>query len=422
MKNVWKKIVLALKDRSIRNRIFFVVFALVVFRLLSVIPVPGVDRIALEQYLSSSQFFGVLNVFSGGGFSTLSIVMLGVSPYITASIIMQLLTIIFPKVKEMYQENGEIGRQKFNTISRWLTLPLALLQGFGFIKLFVSQGVMGPFTTFEYIVNVLIVAAGAMLVMWICELITEYGIGNGASMIIFAGIVAAFPTSVSQTLFAYDPSQLPVYIGFLVVGVLIIAGVVLVSEAERPVPVTYARQVRGVGSSTPTYLPIRMNQAGVMPIIFALSLLMFPRIIGSVLAASTNPTFITIGQNITKIFVDNQLVYGILNFVLVVFFTYFYTAVTFDPDQVATNLQKNGAFIPGVRPGVPTSEYLASVTVRITLFGSLFLGIIAVLPLIVQSISGITSIAIGGTALLIVVSVVTDLIKKINAQISMREY
>ncbi len=422
MKNVWNKIVLALKDRSIRNRIFFVVFALVVFRLLSAIPVPGVDRIALEQYLGNNQFFGILNMFSGGGFATLSIVMLGVSPYITASIIMQLLTIIFPKVKEMYQENGEIGRQKFSTISRLLTVPLAILQGFGFIKLFVNQGVMGPFTPFEYFVNISIVVAGAMLVMWLGELITEYGIGNGASMIIFAGIVASFPTYVSQALFSYEASQLPMYIGFIVVGVLIIAGVVLVSEAERPVPVTYARQVRGIGSSTPTYLPIRMNQAGVMPIIFALSLLLFPRLIGSALAASSNLTLVNIGETITRVFVDNQLVYGILNFVLVVFFTYFYTAVTFDPDQVATNLQKNGAFIPGVRPGAPTAQFLSSVTVRITLFGSLFLGLIAVLPLITQSITGITSMAIGGTALLIVVSVVTDLIKKIDAQISMREY
>ena len=260
--------------------------------------------------------------------------------------------------------------------------------------------------------------------MWLGELISEFGIGNGVSVIIFAGIVSRIPNDVNQALFSYDPSQLPLYIGFIVLAVLIVFGVVMITEAERPVPVTYAKQQARSGyvtTSTSTHIPLRMNQAGVMPIIFALSLLMFPRLIATAMAGSAHIWVASVGNAVVT-FLGNQLYYGILYFVLVFVFTYFYTAVTFDAEAMANQLQKNGAFIPNVRPGVPTAEYIGSIMTRITFFGGLFLAIIAVLPQLFQGASGNQNLAIGGTALLIVVSVIIDLIKKLSAQASMSEY
>jgi len=410
-------------DKQIRNKILFVLGSLFVFRLLSSIPIPGVDTLQLNRFLSNNQFFGILNIFSGGGLSNLSIIMLGVGPYITGSIIMQLLTVMVPALKRMYQEEGEIGRKKFTQYSRMLTVPLAAIQGFSLLAILENQSILVDLTTFERITNLIIVVAGAMLIMWIGELMSEFGIGNGVSIIIFAGIVASLPTQVSQLIFTFDPSQIPIYLLFVVLSLLVIAGVVYVTEAERPIPVTYAKQVRGtkVYGGGSTYIPLRVNQSGVMPIIFALSILLFPQIIGNVLSGVANPTLAKIGQSLST-FSQTSLLYGILYFIFVFLFTYFYTAVTFDPEALATNLQKNGAFVPGVRPGASTSDYVSKVLTRITLFGALFLGVIAVLPLIMQAISGITALALGGTALLIVVSVVLDLIKKIDAQLSMREY
>lgn len=410
-------------DPGIRRRILFVLGAFVVFRILATIPVPGVDAARLEAFLSGNQFFGLLNIFSGGGLSNLSIVLLGVGPYITASIIMQLLTIMVPKLKALYQEEGDAGRRKFSQYSRLLTLPLAVLQGIAFLVLLERQGIMPVLGPFSFAVNLLVVTAGSMLLMWIGELITEFGIGNGVSLIIFAGIVAVLPSTISQLIFSFEISQMPLYLGFILVGLIITAGVVIITEAERPIPVTYAKRVRGMklygGSST--YLPLRLNQAGVIPIIFALSILLFPQMIASFLATSSNPMLINIASSILG-FLQNNWAYGIAYFFLVFLFTYFYTAVTFDPNSISTNLQKNGAFIPGVRPGQSTSEYLGRVITRITLVGALFLGAIAVLPIIMQGITGITALTLGGTALLIVVSVVLDLARRLDAQLSVREY
>ena len=414
---------MAISDKSVRNRILFVVFIFAVFRLLAAIPIPGIDTARLTQFLTNNQFFGILNIFSGGGLSNLSIIMLGVGPFITASIIMQLLTIMVPKLKALYHEEGEIGRKKFAQYSRLITVPLALIQGFSLLVILQQQGIIGDLSLFERIVNLTVITTGAIFVMWLGELISEFGIGNGASLIIFAGIVAALPGSVGQLLFTFEPSQIPTYIAFIVASVLVIAGVVLISEAERPIPVTYAKRVRGIKAygGVSTYLPLRINQAGVMPIIFALSILLFPQIIGNFLNGMSNSILHSIGGALVA-FVQNAWMYNVTYFVFVFLFTYFYTAVTFDPDSLATNLQKNGAFIPGIRPGKPTSEYVSKILSRTTMVGALFLGLIAVLPLVVKSITGITSIALGGTALLIAVSVVLDLIKKIDAQISMREY
>ncbi len=423
MTNFWNKIKLVWTDRSLRNRVLFVFGILIVFRLLSAIPIPGVDTLALNRFLSNNQFLGILNIFSGGGLTTLSIIMLGVGPYITGSIIMQLLTIMIPSLKRMYNEEGEAGRKKFTQYSRLLTIPLAAIQGFALLSILESQGILFNLTAFDRVVNLFIIVAGSVLLMWLGELVSEFGIGNGVSLIIFAGIVSRLPAKVSELAFTFDPSQIPLYLGFLVAGLIIIAAIVLVTEAERPIPVTYAKRVRGMktygGGST--YLPLRVNQAGVIPIIFGLAILSFPQMIGTVLTRFSNPILAKI-SGVLLSFTNTSILYGVLYFILVFLFTYFYTAVTFDPEAISTNLQKNGGFIPGVRPGVSTANYISKVLVRITLLGALFLGFIAVLPIIMQHVTGIASLAIGGTSILIVVSVVLDLMKKVDAQISMREY
>lgn len=424
MNTFFSKIKIIWKDRSLRNRILIVLALLLAFRLLSAIPVPGVDVARLNSFLANNQFFGILNLFSGGGLSTLSILMLGVGPYITASIIMQLLTMMIPRLKALNQEEGEAGRRKFAQYSRIIAVPLAALQGFSLILLLQKQGIFGVLNPVQLLTSIVVVVAGSMALMWIGEMMTEYGISNGISIIIFAGIVAALPTSISQALFTFDYSQIPMFIMFIVLGALLIIGVVIITEAERPIPVTYARQIRGGASSggDSTYIPLRVNQAGVIPIIFALSLLLVPQLLGNLInAVSTNAQLLAVGKALAN-FSQTGLLYGILYFILVFVFTYFYTAVTFDPHQMAENLQKGGAFIPGIRPGLSTEEYVAKVVSRITLVGALFLGVIAILPLVVRAITGITSIALGGTALLIVVSVILDIIKKVNAQIQMHEY
>lgn len=423
MENLFLKFRLALKDASLRRRILFVAGALAVFRLMATIPIPGVDTVALEQFFANNQFLGLLNIFSGGGLSNLSIVMLGVGPYITASIIMQLLTMMFPKLKEMYHEEGEAGRKKFAQLSRLLMVPLAIIQALSFIIILQRQGIIVDLSLLYMIGNIAVIAAGSIFLTWLGELMSEFGIGSGTSLIIFAGIVSSLPQVVSQIVFSFSPSQLPLYVGFLAISIVVIAAVVAVTEAERPVPITYAKQVRGskVFGGVSTYLPLRLNQAGVIPIIFALSILLFPQMIVQFLSNIENTTIEAISTFLTAL-LANQLFYGVLYFVLVFVFTYFYTAVTFDPDSIAENLQKSGGFVPGVRPGFQTASYIGKIVTRITLVGALFLGIIAVLPLVMQALTGFQALAIGGTALLIVVSVVLDLIRKVEAQVSMREY
>lgn len=412
-------------DATLRNRVLFVLAAFFLFRLLANIPIPGIDAGAVAQFVGDSQFFGLLNIFSGGGLSSLSIVMLGVGPYITASIIMQLVTIMSPKVKAMYQEEGEAGRKKFSQYSRMLTVPLAIIQGFGFLTLLSNEGVITSLTGFGMVINVIIVTAGSLLLTWIGELISEFGIGNGMSLIIFAGIVASLPTTLSQLQFTFTPDQLPTYIGFGLAALLVTLGVVVVTEAERPVPITYAKEVRGgagVRNSVQSYLPLRVNQAGVIPIIFALSILLFPQILVGFLASNVGNPIVAQVSGWILAFLNNGWLYAGVYFVLVFAFTYFYTAITFEPENVAKNLQRNGAFVPGVRPGRATAEYLDKVVSRLTLFGGTFLAIVAVLPLAMQALTGVAAFTIGGTSLLIAVSVVIDLIKKIEAQTAMREY
>jgi preprotein translocase subunit SecY len=424
IKTFFTKLKLIFQDDILRKRVLFILGALVAFRILAAIPIPGVNAVELQRFFTENQFLSLLNVFSGGGLSALSIIMLGVGPYITASIIMQLSTIVSPKFKEAFHESGEAGRKKFAMYSRLIALPLATIQAFGFLVLLQQQGVLRSFSAFELATNIVVVTAGTMLAMWIGELISEFGIGNGISIIIFVGIVSGLPGAISQILFTYTPAMIPTYIMFVVVALITIIAVVFTTEAERPIPITHTKQVRSGGQlsgGATTYLPLRLNQAGVIPIIFALSILTLPQLVGTLAQAIQVSWIQNISTQILAI-TSNQLYYGITYFVLVVLFTYFYTAVTFDAEATSHNLQRSGAFIPGVRPGETTERYIAGVLNRITLVGALFLGLIAVLPIIVQAVSGITALAVGGTSLLIAVSVIIDLIKKIDGQISLREY
>lgn len=417
------KLKVAVTDENIRNRLLFVLGALFIFRALSTIPIPGVDHAVLEQFFANNQFLGLLNIFSGGGLANLSLIMLGVGPFITASIIMQLMTVMSPKMKSLYTEEGEAGRARFTQYVRLLTLPLAVLQGYGFLTLLQSQGVISGLTMFAFFTNVVLIAAGSILLMWIGELVTEYGIGNGVSIIIFAGIVASLPSTASQLAFGYTAAQLPLYLGFGFIALAVIYAVVVMTEAERPVPITYAKQSRGgqTYGGTSSYLPLRLNQAGVIPIIFAMSILLFPQMLLNVLSTFSINGLDSVNEALL-VFFNNQIAYASVYFVLVILFTFFYTAVTFDPDAVSKNLQRGGAFIPGLRPGGATAEYLGSLITRLTLVGATFLALVAVLPLGMQVATGIAALAIGGTALLIVVSVVLDLIRRVDAQVGMREY
>ncbi|OWK27202.1 MAG: preprotein translocase subunit SecY [Parcubacteria group bacterium GW2011_GWA2_38_13b] len=421
---MFQKLLLLFKIRELRNKIIFVLFLLSIFRLASTIPVPGVDVERLRSFFAGNQFLGLLNLFSGGALSNLSIIMLGVGPYITSSIIMQLLTMIFPAFKEMYHEAGEQGRQKFNQYSRILTVPLAIVQAFSFIKLLQSNQIILQISQFQMLTNILLITAGTVFIMWIGELISEKGIGNGISLIIFAGIVAKIPEVLRQAILTFDVSQIPMLVSFVAMTIAVIAGVVMITEAQRNIPVSYAKKIRGnrVYGGATTYLPLRINQAGVIPIIFALSIMLFPGMISSFLSATSIAWLSNFAASVSGIF-QNQLFYGILYFILVVIFTFFYTAITFDPKAISENIQKQGGFITGIRPGKSTADFLYYILNRITLAGALFLGLIAVMPFLVQWGMGLsTTMTIGGTALLIAVSVVLETSKQIDSQLVMRDY
>lgn len=411
------------KIKDLRTRIFIVLFWLIVFRLLAVIPIPDVDIARLKNLFEGNQLLGFLNIFSGGGLSNLSIVMLAVGPYITATIIMQLLTMIFPRLKEMYHEEGAMGKAKFNRYSKYLTVPLAFLQGYGFLNLLASQGVLPSLSPLGLFKDALIIAAGSMVMVWIGDLISEQKIGNGVSLIIFSGIVSGVPTAIQQLIVSFDASTLTTYLAFAAIAILVIAGVVYVSEGERKVPITYAKRVRGIkmfgGSSS--YLPLKVNQAGVIPIIFAISLLLFPQFFAQAAAVFSKDLSVTLTDWV-NVFFNNQYLYALFYFILVVLFTYLYTAITFDPKEISKNLQRSGGFILGIRPGESTTMYLTRIISRITLWGAIFLGVIAILPNITRMVTGITILSIGGTALLIVVSVALEVLRQINAQLIMREY
>jgi len=411
------------KTPDLRKRVLIVAAILVAFRILANIPIPGVDAEALQSFFSSNQLLGFLNIFSGGALSNLSIAMLGLGPYITSVIIMQLLTMIFPKLKSLYYEEGEAGRSKFNSYSRYATVPLAGMQGYGFLRILASQGILPNLTLTSMLMNVLVVVAGSMILVWFGELITEQKMGNGVSLLIFAGIVSALPLGTRNALLSYTTSLLPTYIAFIAVALAVVVGIVLVNEGERKVPISYAKRVRGnkMYGGVSSYLPFRVGQAGVIPIIFAISLLLFPQFFGQIVSGFSPGLGATINDFTTGL-LNNQLVYGLMYFILVFLFTYFYIGITFDPDEISKNLQRSGGFVPGIRPGEPTATFLKSIVSKITFFGGAFLGLIAILPILTQSVTGTQALTIGGTSILIVVAVVIESAKQIDAELTVREY
>ena len=409
--------------KPLRNSIGFVLLMLVLFRFLAHIPVPGIDAAALASLLEGNQFLGLLNIFSGGTLESFSVVALGVAPYITSSIIFQLLVMVIPSLQKMQKEGGEEGRRKLNQITRWVSVPLAAIQAYGFIALLSQQGGGLLLTGFNLFMAILVMTAGSVFLMWIGELMTEKGIGNGLSILILAGIVATFPRFVQQAVATFDGGQVATLIAFVVIAILTIVVVTVINEAVRNIPINYARHhaagrlSRGVA----TELPLRVAMAGVIPIIFAISVVLFPTMIAQFFIGARTPWIASAAQQVIEWF-SNGWVYGILYFLLVFGFTYFYTGVIFRPDEMAETLQKQGAFVPGVRPGAPTERYLAVTMNKLLLIGATFLAAIAVLPVAMAPLTGSQSFVVGGTSLLIIVAVIIDVIKQTEAQLVSYEY
>ena len=414
----------AFRAPDIRRRILIVLGLLIAFRFLAAVPVPGIDRTQLAQFLAGNPLFGLLNLFSGGGLSNFSVIALGMNPYINASIIMQLMQGVVPSLQALSRE-GEYGRNKITQYTRYLSVPMAMLQAYGFLALLNSNGVLtGTFDlgSFDTLTQIATLTAGAVVLMWIGELITERGIGNGISFIIFAGIVSQAPSAIGA--FTVNPN-IPGLIAFAVVAILAVAVIIYIQEGQRRIPIQYASRVRGrrMYQGGQTFLPLRVNQAGVIPIIFAVSILLFPVQLASYFTASEIPIVRDIANGIIALLNPQSILYVVLYFLLTIGFTYFYTAFTFKPDETAEQLRKNGGFIPGIRPGRPTQDYLARVVSRITFAGALFLGLVAVLPTFVGILfPDLGAIGLGGTSLLIVVSVVVETMKQIEAQLMMRNY
>lgn len=427
---VTSKLKLLFIDKQLRNNILFVLAMLVIFRLIAHIPVPGVNTEALSDFFASNQLLGLLNVFSGGGLESFSIVALGLGPYITASIIFQLLVMIIPKLEELSKE-GEYGQKKINQYTRLLTVPLSIVQAYGLIVIlrgggFGGSGGAGLFGELAFIDMaqiILVLVAGSMFLMWLGELISEKKVGNGISLLIFAGIISSLPTALQQFIVTYDSSQIINIFIFVGIAVVTVASIVVITEGQRNIPVSYAKRVRGfrMYGGVDTHLPLRVNQAGVIPIIFAIAIVLFPPLIAQFFLQADSVFLQNSAQFVIEMF-NNQIFYGVVYFFLVVGFTYFYTAVIFHPQQIAENLQKQGGFIPGIRPGRATAEFINFVSNRIMLAGAMFLGLIAILPLLLQPVFGSQALVIGGTSILIVVAVVIETVKQIDAQLEMRSY
>ncbi len=421
---MWERIKLVWGIPDLRRSILFIVGILVLFRFAAHIPIPGIDIEKLRAFIGQNQIVGLFNIFSGGTLENFSIVMMGVGPYITSSIIFQLLGMIVPSIEEL-QKEGEQGQQKINQWTRLASVPLSLLQSYGMINLLQqsSSGIFVDLTAFKMATIMITVTAGTLLLMWLGELISEKHIGNGISILIFAGIIAALPTAIQRTVLTFDASQIAEILGFIVLALATIVGVVFVTQGQRIIPIQYARAQRDgrMQGGVSTHLPIRVNMAGVIPIIFAISLVLFPPLVAQFFVRAQTPFVAEAAQWVIKMFND-QLIYGILYFILVFGFTFFYTSIVFQPTKVAENLQKQGGFIPGIRPGVPTADYLERVTNRVQLAGAAFLAVIAILPLLVQQVTGSQSLVIGGTSLLIVVSVAIETMNKVESQITMRQY
>jgi len=423
MRKLWTLITHTYKDKETRKKVGIVLFLLLVFRFFAHIPVAGVDILQLKSFFAQNQFLGLLDLFSGGTLSNFSVLAIGLGPYIYASIVFQLLAVVYPKL-EALQKEGEYGRQKINQYTRYLTIPLAVVQSLGMYSLLRSQNVIAGLSVFELVAFVLTMTAGTMFVMWLGEVITEQGIGNGISLLIFAGIVGRFPVTLGQTLSTLTSQNILNFVLIGAVGIGVIALIVIINEAIRKVPIFYARRVRGsqVSGSQASYLPLKLNQSGVIPIIFGVSIVLLPSFVANYFLQTSNEKLIEIGTVLAKAFSPDSMWYNGIYFILVVAFTYFYTAVLFNPKKISEELQKNGGFIPGMRPGSQTTKFLNYIVTRITLVGALFLGGIAILPGILTNFVGTTTLLVGGTSILIVVSVVIETVRILETQVVQRRY
>lgn len=408
------------KSPDIRKKLLITGFILIVFRLVAHIPASGIDKTSLQALFLGSPLLSLLDIFSGGTLANFSIMALGLNPYINASIILQLLTYVVPSLEELSKE-GEYGQEKINQYTRFLSVPLAAMQAFAMYSLLRSQGVISTLSPTALIGLTLTMTAGTMLAVWMGELITEYGVGNGVSFLIFAGIVSRLPIVFGQSISVFTNEDLFKFIIFLILSVFIVAVIVFMNEATRHIPVNYARRVGRMGVNS-SYIPLRLNQAGVIPIIFAVSLVLLPSLLGQFLSGVGNESVASFARNLAVAFDPSSLIYNTTYFLLVFGFTYFYTSVVFNPEKISENLQKSGGFIPGVRPGTQTTKHLNLILNRITLVGATFLGIVAVLPSFFQNVIGITNLAVGGTGVLIVVSVVLEATRSLESQLVMKRY
>lgn len=414
----------AWKVKELRKKILFTLALFVVFRLFAHLPIPGVNVSALQTLFQQNQFLGLLDIFSGGTLANFSVIALGLNPYINASIILQLLTMVFPKLEQLSKE-GEFGRQKINQYTRILALPLSIMQAVGMYALLKKASIIGNLAPLTLLAMILTMAAGTLLLMFFGELISEYGIGNGISLLIFVGIVGRLPIVLGQTVTTITTESILGMLVFVSMTIIVIGAVVFMNEAARQIRVEYAKRVRGnkMYGGTTTYLPLRVNQAGVIPIIFAVSLILLPSIAGRFLEQVPNAVVANAARFISTALNPTGILYNVVYFFLVIAFTYFYTAVTFNPTKIADEIQKHGGFIPGIRPGTATANYLNFILTRITLAGAVFLGLIAILPFIIQRlIPTVSTLSIGGTGILIVVSVVLETAKQLEAQLVMRSY
>jgi len=409
------------KSPDIRKKLIITGVILLVFRLVAHIPAAGIDRTSLQALFAGSPLLSLLDVFSGGTLANFSIMALGLNPYINASIIFQLLTYVVPSLEELSKE-GEYGQEKINQYTRLLTVPLAAVQAFGMYSLLHSQGIIPAFGPLALISLVITMTAGTVFAVWLGELITQYGFSNGVSLLIFAGIVARLPVVLFQSAATIQTQDILKTGVFLALATLVMGAIVFMNEAVRQIPISYARRGAKASPGFSSYLPLRLNQAGVIPIIFAVSLVLAPSMISQFLSGASDPRVQSFVAFLTNVFNPQNAVYNIFYFVLVVGFTYFYTAVVFNPQKISENLQKNGGFVPGIRPGTQTANYLSFVLNRITLVGALFLGSVAVLPALFQNVIGVANLAIGGTGILIVVSVVLEITRELESQLVMKRY
>jgi preprotein translocase subunit SecY len=421
----------AFRIPDLRQKLLFTAAMLVVFRFVANVPVPGVNVAALRSVFESNQLIGMLDLFSGGALSSLSIAAMGVYPYITAQIIVQLMVPIIPRLQEMANE-GDSGRQKINQITHYLTAPLAFLQAFGTIQFINATSPEPILSAFGFdrdflgtLAMLTAMTAGTMFLIWIGELITQNGIGNGISILIFGGIVAALPSATWRAVASGTTQNLLPLLVFVVLGLITTFAIVYVYEGQRRIPVQYAKRLRGnrwYGGGA-THIPLRVNSAGMIPLIFASSIMIFPGTLASYFTTAQNEVVARFAKAVYDLFyLGDSWVYWVLYFLLVVGFTFFYAVVLFEQQKISETLQKHGGFIPGIRPGRPTQEYLYKVLTRITWGGAIFLGLVAVLPFLAKNITTIQALTLSSTALLIVVGVVLDTIKQLEAQLLMRHY